>query len=118
MVPSCINIAVVAPVFVTFHLGIDPGHQPHFIPISLAILAAFIISIPHPLDTLPLCFPDPLTLLVPPLPPFSLLDFPVMLKSFTCTSKGFGFLALFKHSTISEAFWTSSSQWMEDERAL
>src|SRR6266481_1070370 len=59
MVPSCINIAVVTPVFVTFHLGIDLGHQPCFIPISLAILAAFIISIPHPLDTLPLCFPRP-----------------------------------------------------------
>src|SRR6266481_2858966 len=59
MVPSCIDIAVVAPVFVTFHLGIDPGHQPRFVPISLAILAALIISIPHPLDTLPLCFTRP-----------------------------------------------------------
>src|SRR6266481_3059969 len=59
MVPSCIDIAVVTPVFVTFHLGIDPGHQPHFIPISLAILAAFIISTPHLLDTIPLCFPRP-----------------------------------------------------------
>src|SRR6266481_3121987 len=59
MVPSCIDIAVVAPVFVTFRLGIDPGHQHCFVPISLTILAAFIISVPHPLDTLPLCFPRP-----------------------------------------------------------
>src|SRR6266481_5139694 len=59
MVPSCIDIAVVTLVFVTFHLGIDLGHQPRFVPISLAILTAFIISIPHLLDTLPLCFPRP-----------------------------------------------------------
>src|SRR6266481_4483372 len=59
MVPSCIDITVVAPVFVTFCLGIDLGHQPCFVPISLAILAAFIISIPHLLDTLPFCFPRP-----------------------------------------------------------
>src|SRR6266481_7480409 len=116
MVPSCIDIAVVTPVFVTFHLGIDLGHQPHFVPISLAILAAFIISIPHPLDTLPLCFPRPTLLAGSTLATLLALGFSHRAEILHLHLKGFGFLALFKCSTILEAFWMSSSQWMEDER--